>query len=79
VNLYWARFQTRYAVPVLMVVDGPEITLVLSSSPEILKDVFRSAPFQFGNVRNADFEQSIFASKRRHEVDASQYPLHDKM
>jgi hypothetical protein len=29
--------------------------------------------------RNADFEQSIFASKRRHEVDASQYPLHDKM
>ena len=28
---------------------------------------------------NADFEQSIFASKRRHEVDASQYPQHDKM
>src|SRR5260221_2109445 len=29
--------------------------------------------------RNADFEQSIFASKRRHEADASQHPLHDKM
>jgi hypothetical protein len=33
-----------------MVVNGPETTVVLSSSPEMLKDVFRSIPLKFGNV-----------------------------
>jgi hypothetical protein len=47
---YLARFQTRKAVPVPTVVNGPETTWTLSSSPEMLKEVFRSAPFQFGKV-----------------------------
>jgi hypothetical protein len=46
---YLARFQTRRAVP--LPVDGVVITVMLSSSPEMLKDDFRSVPFQFGNVQ----------------------------
>ena len=34
-----------------MVVAGPETLVVLSSSPEMLKDDLRSIPFQFGNVQ----------------------------
>jgi hypothetical protein len=32
-------------------VDGAENGVMLSSSPEMSKEYFRSVPFQFGNVQ----------------------------
>jgi hypothetical protein len=46
-----------------MAVNGPETTVILSSSPEMVKDVFQSTPFQFGIVLLSIWVLIIFSNE----------------
>jgi hypothetical protein len=73
---YWARFQTKRTIPVPT--DDGEVPVVLSSSPEMLKDTFRSVPFQFGNV-SIRFSRFIGNDRRRTLLPHQQSRLYSEL